>query len=120
MDVHLFKLQGQLFMDCFGKDSSEHQPPPIPSHLLLRVDQMAPTLRLTAMSLKWLTEAVAKDPKLVRHHLIKVDDDKAPVLTADTAELQQFVLKHLKVEAAWEKAIDLKRDAVPAKPASAR
>lgn len=120
MEVRLFKLQGQLFLDLFGKDSSDHEPPPIPSHLLLRVDQLGPVTRLSALSYKWVKAAVAKDPKLVRHHVIKSNDEEAPVLTADTAELQQFVVKVLKVEDAWEKPIVLKRDAVPASPPTTR
>ena len=41
-------------------------------------------------------------------------EDSRLVLTADTAELQQFILKHLKTEDAWKDGFELKRDAAAA------
>src|SRR2546426_11836026 len=48
MQVHLFKLGGQSFLDLFTAEiKDDAQPPPIPSHFLLRADQLAPTVKLT-------------------------------------------------------------------------
>ena len=39
------------------------------------------------------------------------------ILTADTEELRQFVLQHLKTDAAWEDQFELKRDSATGKAA---
>ena len=78
-----------------------------------RADQLAPTVKLASLNYEWLHELLAKNPKALRHHSIPSGDkpeDTRLVLTADTAELQQFILKHLKTEDAWKDGLDLKRD----------
>lgn len=121
MRGHLFKLEGQTFLDLFPEDvKDETLPPPIPSHMLLRVLEVTPTLRMAPLNFKWLSELLEKDPKALRHHLTPEGgkpDDRRLVLTADTQELQRFVIKHLKTEAAWEDAFELQR--VKAKSAAA-
>jgi hypothetical protein len=114
----LFKLQGQMFLDlCAHECKEDIQPEPVPSHLLLRVDQLTPTLKLTGLDYNWLKELLAQNPSALRHLLLKTGDnptDRRIVLTADTAELQQFVIKHLKTEGAWTDPLELQ----PAEPKS--
>ena len=58
----------------------------------------------------WLRELVARNPKAIRHIVIKTGDkqeDRRVVLTADTAELQRFVIKHLKTKGAWDDSLEL-------------
>jgi hypothetical protein len=46
----------------------------------------------------------------IRHLVIKTGDnpeDHRIVLTADTAELQRFVIRHLKTEGAWNEGLEL-------------
>jgi hypothetical protein len=114
MTGHLFKLRGQLFLDLFPEEGAECpvMPPPIPSHLLLRVSVDSTTLRMTPLDFTWLRDLLEKKPNALRHHLAprKTDsDERFFVLTADTRELQAFVIKHLKTEAAWGEVIELKR-----------
>ena len=45
MEVHAFKLQGQLFLDVF---SMEQDYQVIPPHYLLKVAQLTPTLRMSS------------------------------------------------------------------------
>jgi len=115
MRAHLFKLNGQLFFDLFAANvESDVMPPPIPSHLLLRVFQTAPTARMAAMSYEWLAQILEKDPSVLRHHVIKTGDkaeDRRIVITASTQELQQFILQHLDTKEAWQDDFELKRDA---------
>jgi hypothetical protein len=119
---HVFKLRGELFLDLFGtglKDDS--QPPPIPSHFVLRVSQLTPTLKMATMDYEWLAELLEHNPKAVRHHAItdgENPDDKRIVLTADTAELQRFIIKHLKTDDAWEKPIEMQRGPAVNQPQS--
>lgn len=88
MDAHLFRLKDQLFLDLFTPNGPEDiLPPPILSHLLLRVFQLKPTLRMAAMDYEWLGKLLEKNPDAVRHHLVVTDEDAKNtqiVLTADT------------------------------------
>jgi len=114
MDAHLFRLKDQLFLDLFNTNLPEEvMPPPIPSHLLLRVLQVKPTLRLVGMDYDWLDKLIEQNPNAVRHHLIVTSEDAKNaqiVLTADTAELQSFILKYLKTEEAWKDPFDLEHN----------
>jgi hypothetical protein len=110
--AHLFKLGGQNFLDIGGLDQKwENLPPPIPSHLLLRVLQLSPTLRLAPLSHDWLETLLEKDPKAVRHELIgdKTKETRV-VLTDETKELQGFILQHLKTDEAWKDSFELRPD----------
>lgn len=103
MQARLFKLRGQTFLDLFASERSDDGLfPTIPSHLLLRVLQTGPTLNMNALNYDWLGKLLEKNPKAIRHHVVEVGRDKRLVLTADTRELQKFVVKHLKTEAAWK------------------
>jgi hypothetical protein len=123
MQAHLFKLEGVSFLDLFpAEEKGEVQPPPIPSHFLFRVRQTAPSLRLALMDYDWLGKSLEKEPKALAHQWIRTryePDTARLVLTADTADLQQFLLKHLKTEAAWQSDFDLVKDA-PTAPSALR
>jgi hypothetical protein len=118
MQAHMFKLGGQTFLDLFTTETKDIQPPPIPAHFLLRADLSSPSIGLTPLNYDWLTKWLEKNPKDLRHHIIRTGenpDDTRLVLTADTAELQQFIVKHLKTEDAWKEGLELKRDASTAR-----
>ena len=99
---HAFKLYGRTFLDLTTTQWKEDiQPEPVPSHFLARIVQVTPTVKLSAMNYDWLKELLAKDPQALRHIVIQIGekaDDRRIVLTADTTELQQFLLSHLKTE----------------------
>ncbi len=115
MQATLFKLHDTSFLDLFTTEISEqNQPPPIPSHFLFRIAQISPTLKMTPMDYEWLSKLLTQDPKALRHHVIQVGDDPDKnrlVLTADTAELQKFIIKHLGTQEAWKDPTELKREA---------
>lgn len=114
MDAHLFRLKEQLFLDLFNPNGPEDiMPPPVPTHLLLRVFQTKPTLRMAAMDYDWLGKLLEKNPDAVRHHLVMTDDkteNRQIVLTADTSELQKFIINNLKTEEAWKDPFELKHE----------
>ncbi len=114
MQAHLFTLRGQLFLDLFPEDVNvDMMPPPIPSHLLLRVEQLSPTLRMAPLDHAWLLNALETNPKSVRHELLRAGtkpEDIRVVLTAETAGLQDFLINHLQTEDAWKNDFELKRD----------
>jgi hypothetical protein len=111
---HVFKLNGQTFLDLTtGGWKEDIQPEPVPSHFLAHIVQLTPTVKLLPMNYDWLRELLTKDPKAVRHLTIRTGEkpeDRRIVLTADTAELQRFIVKHLRTEGAWEAAVELKSE----------
>jgi len=103
-DARLFKLKNQLFLDCLPRKHGDYS---APCHLLLRVNRLQPRLEMDLLDFEWLAKLIEQQPKAIRHTLIpkpggKTGDNEGLVLTADTAELQKFILKHLKTEAAWK------------------
>lgn len=108
---HAFKLHGEKFLDLGTAQWKEDiQPEPVPSHLLVRVGQIAPSLKMANLNYDWLRELVAKNPEAIRHIVIKTGDkpdDRHVVLTADTAELQRFLIKHLNTKGAWDDSLEL-------------
>jgi hypothetical protein len=109
--AHLFKLGGKQFMDWCAVESPDDS---IPPHYLLRVRQISPMLQIEMMDASWLGELLEKQPDAVRHIVIKEKRSNSTgeriVLTADTRELQKFVLKHMNDPKAFgDEPIDLKR-----------
>ncbi len=101
-EAHTFKLQGQLFIDVASIEQDYHV---IPPHYLLKVTQVTPTLRMSELSEDWLKALLTQKPNTIPHHFVKIGDkpdDLRVVLTADTPELQAFVLKQLKTPSAWK------------------
>jgi hypothetical protein len=109
--AYWFKLQGQAFLDFTApKWQEDIQPQPVPSHILARVTQLKPTIKMLELSYDWLGQLLATNPAAVRHLVVKTGDkpeDRRVVLTADTAELQQFVLSHLHTGGAWKESLEL-------------
>jgi hypothetical protein len=113
MQAQPFQLRGELFLDLSRTNGEDEPfPPGIPSHVLLRVRERSPDLRLAPLKYDWLAKELAEQPTALRHHYIKTGekpDDRYYVVTADTMELQRFVLKHLPEAAPWADELTLKR-----------
>lgn len=113
MQGHTFKLKGELFLDLLTTDiDDEHQPPPIPAHMVVRLVEVGTTMRMIPMSYEWLGELLEKNPKALRHHIIYADEKKEHqrlILTADTPELQRFLVAHLKTPEAWKEESKLRK-----------
>jgi hypothetical protein len=108
----LFKLKDTLFLDMISlKDEREM----IPSHFFLRLGAIDSTFSYSLLSAEWMAKLVKENPKAIRHHVVQDDPNDADknhvVLTADTAELQKFILQHLKTEGAYTEAQVMKREA---------
>jgi len=115
MEARAFKLHGQLFLDLFSLEQDIHV---IPAHYLLKVSQITPALKMAELNEEWLTDLLSKNPSALRHHFIKTGDrpeDRRLVLTADTPELQAFIVKHLNAEGSWKDSFELRRDSAPVK-----
>ncbi len=95
-EAHLFKLKQEFFLDIIATEigtnvSDTVTASLIPGHLLFRVPQIEPELKLAGVDFDWLDKHLKEHPKALAHHR---ENDRV-VLTAETADLQSFVLKHL-------------------------
>jgi hypothetical protein len=65
------------------------------------------------MSLDWLGKLLEKNPKAIKHIIVSeeagTNDKKKIVLTAETPELQAFVLKYANNEDAFPDPTEFKR-----------
>lgn len=112
-DTHLFTLGGQRFLDCLPRFRAAYH---TPEHFLLRVKSITPSLEMQLLDYEWLTKLIERDPKAIRH-LIVPDEAGAQssspqghlTLTADTAELRKFLLKHLNNTNAWVALMVMKK-----------
>ena len=109
-DAHLFQLKGALFLDLLSRERPDNA---APLHFLMRVDAVSPNLQMRLLKYEWLAKLVEQNPKVIRHTIVpkKGGDGEGGdlVLTADTAELQKFTVKHLKTADAWSDPVKLKK-----------
>jgi len=97
-NAHLFQLKQEYFLDLIPDDCNyaTNQADLVaasmyPGHLLVRVPQLEPELKLAFFDFDWLQKHLEKNPKALAHH----KEGDHIVLTAGTRDLQRFVLKHL-------------------------
>ena len=110
----LFKLDGHQFLDLTATqcEYATNQVDlvacsMIPGHLLIHVAQIEPGLKMSLADFDWLQGYLKAHPKALAHHGKSEDDPM--VLTADTRDLQRFVLKHLKEDELFSDYGELKR-----------
>ena len=96
--AHLFKIGTGQFLDIVPSkcdyDSSQADliaSAMFPGHLLLRVEQIGPELKMAPFDYDWLKKYLEENPKAIGHR----EESDSIVLTAATKDLQRFVLAHL-------------------------
>lgn len=103
MEARLVALGDYRFLDLYpnedglaaAKVEDFYRAALVPGHLFLKVLQVEPELRLVLLDEEWLDKLLAADPGAIRHNrAAESGRDHRVVLTASTAELQAFVLKH--------------------------
>jgi len=112
LEAHAFRLEGQLFLDIFSLGWDYHV---IPAHYLLKIEQTAPSLKLTQLDDIWLKTFLAHKPTAIPYHILenpRNPSDSRIILTGDTPELQSFVLRHLNTPRAWKDAFELRPEMV--------
>jgi hypothetical protein len=97
-DARLFRLEQEYFLDLIPVECNyaTNQADLVafsmfPGHLLVRVPQIEPELKLALFDFDWLQKHLEKNPKALAHHR---EDDRL-LLTAGTRDLQRFVRQHL-------------------------
>jgi hypothetical protein len=103
-DARLFKLKEERFLDLVPTDCdyATNQADLVafsmfPGHLLVRVSQLEPELKLAFFDFDWLQKQLDANPKALAHHVEGRTGGEGGriILTAPTRDLQKFVLKHL-------------------------
>jgi len=102
-DAHLFRLKNQLFVDVCSTNRSLDF---VPVHQVSKVTQIGPMVETANLNYDWLTKLLGKNPKAIRHMLLHENTGEEQggrvVLTADTKELQRFILKYVNNTNAWK------------------
>lgn len=100
LSAHLFKLKEDYFLDLLPTECNyaSNQADLVsacmfPGHLLARVSQIEPELKIALFDFDWLEKFLEQEPGALAHY----KGNGPLLLTASTAELQQFVLKHPEV-----------------------
>lgn len=111
--VHLFKLGNEYFLDLIPSqcEFAPNQADLVsvsmfPGHLLAHVTKFEPELELAFFDFDWLATYLKENPTALAHR----KENEAILLTADTAALQQFVLRHLAQGKLFQKPNTLVRE----------
>lgn len=95
-EAHLFKLKQYEFLDLLTTNRDEFQ---MPVHILSRVTLEGAGLTLHFLDYGWVTGLLETNPAVLRHVILPAEagntNDNMVFLTADTKELQKFLLKHI-------------------------
>jgi hypothetical protein len=96
-DAHFFRLKQYQFLDLCSTNDDILK---LPLHLVMKISQINPTLKVSLLDYDWLTKLVEKNPDAIRHIVVPENEDdtnsnKMIYLTADTKELQKFILKYV-------------------------
>lgn len=113
-EARLFALEGHRFLDMYlTKIEGEERKlnawaniSLVPAHLLLKVDQIEPTMKLAAMNPDWMQKHLKQHPESLAHRIVSGD---TVVLAASTAGLQKFILAHLDDREFFGGAMEMKR-----------
>ena len=113
-DARLVKLKERLFLDLYLAKVEDDDVKLnawagfslVPAHLILKVEQIQPALKIAAMNPYWMQKFLKQHPDAIAHRVVLGDNI---VLTASTSELQKFVLGHSGDEDFFGGAMELKR-----------
>lgn len=112
VELHLFRLQENLFLDSCPTNRSLDF---LPVHQVSKAIWRGPVMETANLDYDWLAKLLEQNPKAVRHLVLPEtsgDDQKGRiVLTADTQELQRFIIKHVNDTNAWKQPTQWKRRA---------
>ena len=112
-EAHLLKLGSRTFLDLYVTEASQKdlefnvlaRAMVVPAHLFLRVDQIGDSLKLAAANPDWLQKHLDANPKAIA---FRKTGDGQLIFTAETKELQAFVIKYADGEALFGEPFVLK------------
>ena len=113
LDAHLFRLKKYQFLDLLTTNRDQFQ---MPVHLISKVLRTDDNMTLQFLDYGWLTSLLETNPALLRHIVVpensdNTNSDNMVYLTADTRDLQKFLLSHVEDTNAFNSgsAVELKR-----------
>lgn len=109
-ETYRFRLRQHVFLDLWKTNRVEDQ---LPLHYLVKIENTGSELQVKVLNFEWLAKLLEKKPKALRHILVPNEpgntNNNQLVLTADTRELQQFLLKHINDTNTFDGATELTR-----------
>lgn len=109
-ETQRFHLKQHVFLDLCTTNRVEEQ---LPLHYLVKIEQTASKLQVKVLNFEWLAKLLEKNPRALRHILAPNEpgntNNHQLVLTAETAELQKFILKHINDTNTFGDATELTR-----------
>jgi hypothetical protein len=113
-EARLLKLGKHRFLDLYVTQVSQDdlkcnaiaKMMLVPAHLFFRVDEIGDKIKLAAVNPDKVKEHLTKDPKAIAHR--KVDD--SVIFTADTPQLQAYVIKYADGDALFGDVFTLDRE----------
>jgi hypothetical protein len=112
MDAHLLRIGRTIFLDLYPKEpqkaefrSNVYKMHFIPAHTISKIQIEQDSLSVSFLSSTWIAESIEQDKIKIPH----IKTDGIIILTASTAELQQFLLENLDNPEAFEKPTRLRR-----------
>jgi hypothetical protein len=111
IDAHLFQLKQHQFLDYLVTNRDPYE---LPLHLISQVSRQDTNLSLHFLNYDWLVGLLQTNPAVLRHIVVPDRTDtnnRMLYLTADTKDLQRFLLKHVNDTNAFnsDSAVELKR-----------
>lgn len=113
LDAHLFQLQQYKFLDLLTTNREMFQ---LPLHSISKVTRNDDTVTLQFLDYDWLVNLLQTNTAAIGHLVVPQGSDSGNdgnmvYLTADTRELQKFLLKHAEDTNAFNSgsAVELKR-----------
>lgn len=113
-EAHLLKIQDRRFLDVQLDENGYEglkidaltKITMVPAHIFFRVDEIGDSVKMASPNPDWLSKHLEKKPKAIAH--LKKEDGIS-LLTAETKDLQAFVMKHASGEALFGDPFTLKR-----------
>ncbi len=112
-EAHFFGLRSYQFLDLLTTNRGEFQ---LPIHLISKVMRSDTNVSMEFMDYGWLAKLLETNPAVLRHIVVPENSGNTNTgqmlyLTADTKDLQAFLLKHADDTNAFNSssAVELKR-----------
>lgn len=108
--VHLLKVGDRRFLDIYAADTDIQQNDfykchLLPVHTFMRMQQQGDGLQMASLKQDWIKKYLQEHPDAIKHE--KVDD--GILLTAQSKDMQAFLLKHDKTADAWDECSPMAR-----------
>ena len=112
-EAHLLKIKDRQFLDVQLDEKGYEglklnalaKLTMVPARIFFRVDEVGSSVKLAAVNPDWLAKHLEKNPKAITH----LQKGEMLFFTAETKDLQAFVIKHVEGEALFGGPFTLKR-----------